>query len=230
MEQSKIWNHFQSPDAVIDIFQQSLPRYRHLANHTRHGETVLNIGVGRGGLERLLLQRGIRTYSLDPGPAVIAQIREDLDLGEQAQTGWSQALPFADTMFDAVVMTEVLEHLSDEVITQSLGEISRVLKPGGRFMGTVPADENLHEGHVLCPHCGQSFHRWGHVQSFSEKRLHNLLQLQFNPIHVSRQYFGDWAHLNWKGRITWCIKKVLVRLGVRGSTENLFFLARKATS
>lgn len=227
MEQSKIWDHFQSTESAVDIFQQSLPRYADLAAHTRTGDKVLNIGVGKGGLERLLLQRGIDVYCLDPGTKAIEHVRAALGLGEKAQVGWSQSMPFEAEMFDVVVMSEVLEHLADDVLAATLREVRRILKPGGRLIGTVPADENLADGYVMCPHCGEPFHRWGHVQSFTRERLQALMQPVFGQVQVSRHYYGDWSHLNWKGRITWVLKKILVRIGVHGGVENHFFMAVK---
>jgi SAM-dependent methyltransferase len=45
--------------------------------------------------------------------------------------------PFQDEEFDAVVLTEVLEHLR-EYPARSLGEILRILRPGGRLYLTTP--------------------------------------------------------------------------------------------
>lgn len=47
-----------------------------------------------------------------------------------------QGLPFANASFDAVVLGEVLEHVVDPRFV--LGELRRVLNPGGVFVGSVP--------------------------------------------------------------------------------------------
>jgi SAM-dependent methyltransferase len=51
--------------------------------------------------------------------------------------GDARALPFPDDTFDVVITSEVLEHIQDDVA--AIGEMVRVLRPGGRFAATVPA-------------------------------------------------------------------------------------------
>jgi SAM-dependent methyltransferase len=228
MQQEKIWAYFQAGGDSGDVFAQARPRYEFLSERVRRGEHVLNIGVGRGGLEALLLAKGVKVSCLDPGMQAIEALREKHQLGERAQTGYSQAMPFPDAEFDVVVMSEVLEHLEDEVLARTLIEVRRVLKPEGHFIGTVPADENLQAEQVMCPHCGQLFHRWGHLQSFDEGRLRKLLSGGFQDVSVSRHYFGDRVGLNLKGRLGWAIKKGLVLLGVKGGGETYFFSARRS--
>jgi hypothetical protein len=57
-----------------------------------------------------------------------------------------QALSFPCDVFDAVVTNEVLEHVPS--IDAALGEIFRVLKPGGWHVGTVPFAADQDEGIV----------------------------------------------------------------------------------
>lgn len=52
-------------------------------------------------------------------------------------------LDVPDASFDAVVLTEVLEHVAEP--EQVLGELRRVLRPGGRLFLTVPFVGELHE-------------------------------------------------------------------------------------
>ena len=227
MHQEKIWQYFQNDDEVGDAVFNARPRYEFVANQITPGMRVLNIGVGRGGLESILVDRKIRVSSLDPGEKSIERVRRQFGLGDAAKVGFSQDMPFADAEFDVVVVCEVLEHLSDEVIAATFDEAERVLKPGGRFMGTLPADENLSESRVICPHCGEAFHRWGHLQSFTEQRLRTMLSTKFRDVRISRRYFGEGRSLNWKGRLIWSLKRTMVQLGVKGSLESYFFSAAR---
>ena len=54
-----------------------------------------------------------------------------------------KVFPFDDNTFDVVLLSEVLEHLFEP--NQILGEIYRVLKPGGKLILTCPFAWNEHE-------------------------------------------------------------------------------------
>lgn len=57
--------------------------------------------------------------------------------------GSAEDMPFAENMFDAVVCTQVFEHLQNP--DKAASEIRRVLKPGGYCLLTVPQTNELHE-------------------------------------------------------------------------------------
>jgi ubiquinone/menaquinone biosynthesis C-methylase UbiE len=57
--------------------------------------------------------------------------------------GSAVAIPFADSSFDFVLCSEVLEHVPDP--RRAIGEIARVLRPGGRLVLTVPFLYPIHE-------------------------------------------------------------------------------------
>ena len=171
MQQTKIWDYFQNNPDVGNLAFNAELRYQYLADRIQNGMNVLDIGVGRGGLERLLVSKGVNVYCLDPNKESIDYLRAEFDLGDRARVGFSQEIPFENERFDVVIMSEVLEHLSDKKFEKTLEEVCRVLRPGGKFIGTVPATEDLLVSRVVCPDCAKVFHRWGHVQSFSQELL-----------------------------------------------------------
>ena len=123
--------------------------------------------------------------------------------------------------------SEVLEHLDEAELRRTLAEANRVLRSGGRFLGTVPAEETLDEQRVVCPDCGRRFHRWGHEQSFTPSRLQALLDETFDGAEVHRRWFVAWDLLNWKGKLLAASRKSLAVAGIWGSGHNLVFSAPK---
>jgi SAM-dependent methyltransferase len=225
MNQEAIWEYFQNE--APSSFDGSEARIKFLVSQLPSHGKVLNIGIGAGVFERLATARGLDVYSLDPSQRSIENLRDQLDLGDKAQVGYSRDIPFSDGSFQAVVMSEVLEHLDDRTIADTIKEVERVLVPGGAFLGTVPARESLHEQAVVCPCCEAKFHRWGHQQSFDVARMRTLLNGHFVMASVREVYFVNWSTLNWKGRLVAGFKQTLLASGIHGSGENIYFLGRK---
>lgn len=227
MNQDVIWDHFQNEG--VAAFNQSNARLEFLVRRLKAGERALNIGVGSGLLEALAARNSVEIWSLDPSQRAIEQVRASLGLGDHAQAGYSQNLPFADDKFDVVIMTEVLEHLDPEVCEKSLSEVRRVLKIGGRLIGTVPARERLADSEVVCPNCEHHFHRWGHQASFDVHSLTALLEREFEVETVDERFFNEWKSVGWFRRLTGLLKKFLSwrGLGTYGIARNLFFVAHK---
>ena len=227
VDQGKIWEHFQNEG--IDSFSQSRGRLEFLVRRLAPGLRVLNIGVGNGTFEALSLRKGLDVWSLDPSERAIARLRQELALGEKAQVGFSQNIPFPDEHFDAVIMSEVLEHLDDLVLEATLSEIHRVLRRDGMFLGTVPARENLADSHVVCPHCAHQFHRWGHQRTFDVAGLSRALNHKFRLVEVGEHFFIDWSSVGWWRKLQGLVKKLLSwrGIGTYGVCRNIFFLVRK---
>lgn len=233
MAHDLIWDYLQTN--VPEGFEGSRARNALVLQYVTDlirppGAKLLNVGVGVGLLEESAMRAGFEVYSLDPSEGSIELLRQRMEIGGRAQPGFAQSMPFADSTFDAVVMSEVLEHLTDEVLSSTLREVTRVLRPGGIFAGTVPARENLAESVVICPHCGERFHRWGHHQSFDPARLQALLSASLRVIRIDERPIVNWATLNWKGKSIALTKLGLRGLGQHGRGENLVFVAVKPES
>lgn len=74
-------------------------------------------------------------------------------------------LPFRPGSFDVVVASDVLEHIDDDA--RAVGEVARVLRPGGAFIFSVPAHPWL-----FGPHDAALFHRRRYV----ERGLRHLVE------------------------------------------------------
>jgi ubiquinone/menaquinone biosynthesis C-methylase UbiE len=227
MSQDVIWEHFQNEG--VESFNQAAPRLEFLVRRIRPGERVLNIGVGSGALEALAARKCVEINALDPSARAIAKLQESLALGDRAKVGYGQAIPFESDQFDAVIMSEVLEHLDQAIRDGTLDEVYRVLKPNGRLLGTVPARENLSQAEVVCPHCERHFHRWGHQATYDVNSLHALLSQKFEVGIVEEHFFNEWDSARWSRRLTGLLKKFLSwrGLGTYGQARNIFFVARK---
>lgn len=230
MEQQRIWDHFQT--TRVDAFDKAGGRYAAVVAEVRRqmggdGGRLLNIGIGAGRIERLLLARGWRVASLDPSVDAVAPLAA---LGVDARCGLAQQMPFEDASFDIVVASEVLEHIEPEVRSAVLSEIVRVLVPGGCFVGTVPYREVLADSEVICPGCGKVFHRWGHVSSFDLQSLQSELAGPFEAVACRRRSFVDWAAARSPTRwLKAVVQSVLGRMGEPIANPGILFAARKTT-
>ena len=97
------------------------------------GRRVLDLGCRYGALTRAYVE-GNEVVGVDVDHEALAAAAK---LG--IETVWADAdepLPFADSTFDVVVAGELLEHVRspDRVVA----EARRLLRPGGRIVGSVP--------------------------------------------------------------------------------------------
>jgi SAM-dependent methyltransferase len=67
-------------------------------------------------------------------------------------------LPFADSQFDFVILTAVLEHVLDP--NRVVSEVSRVLKPGGVVFAVTPFMQQVHMGAFDFHRFTDLGHRW----------------------------------------------------------------------
>ncbi len=223
-----IWKHYQNRS--IESFDDAIPRLEHLLDRIQRMQgggkkpRVLNIGAGSGYLERAALGRGWPVSSLDLDQETVERLRGE---GVDAWCGAMEDMPLESGRLDFVVASEVLEHLDDDQRAAGIREVHRVLKDGGCFIGTVPYRENLAQGMVVCPKCGEVFHRWGHQISFDPARL----KADFGPVfpRVKTRVTG---YLRFRQRHPKAMLANLARYGlallrVPISTTSLLFMAFK---
>jgi SAM-dependent methyltransferase len=225
--QNKVWRHFQNISP--ETFEGARPRLDWIIKaiskktHTQIPR-VLNIGAGNGYLEEIARRNGWDSYSLDPDTDTIKRLNEK---GVKGQVGYIERMPFDEKNFDFVVASEVLEHLDEESCRKAIMEVFRVLVQGGWFIGTVPYCENLLLNQVVCPKCGEVFHRWGHKQSFDIPSIHNELSTFFEIFRVERTAFVSFRGRRIAGKMKSLIRLVLAKYGSLIAAPNIYFEVRK---
>lgn len=102
----------------------------------RDGMDVLDVGCGTGIQLADYQRAGCRVSGIDASPSMLAVARRRLGDKASLRLGDATRLPYADQAFDLVLASTVLHEMSPGARAAALGEIRRVLRPGGRVLLT----------------------------------------------------------------------------------------------
>jgi SAM-dependent methyltransferase len=103
------------------------------------GERILDLASPKV-LAAVLARQGVRVMSVD-------QLKREIETwralagdvpGLELQVADGRALPFAGESFDHAYSISVLEHIEEPGDADALRELSRVVRPGGRVLVTLP--------------------------------------------------------------------------------------------
>jgi demethylmenaquinone methyltransferase/2-methoxy-6-polyprenyl-1,4-benzoquinol methylase len=128
---------YDALSAALSFWQD--PRWRRAlvsAVAPRAGERVLDVATGTGMVAAELLARcECSVVGIDQSAAMLAAAHARFAGSERSRVelieGQAEALPFAAESFDAVTFTYLLRYVDDPAAT--VGELARVLRPGGRI-------------------------------------------------------------------------------------------------
>jgi SAM-dependent methyltransferase len=123
------WQDGFSEGADPEYEEQILPI---AAEHLVGASEVLDVGCGEGQVARLASRLGARrVVGVDPTAAQVVEATARGGGPSYARSG-AASLPFGSETFDAVVACLVFEHIRE--VDAAIAEVSRVLRPGGRFL------------------------------------------------------------------------------------------------
>ena len=136
--QSFYETHHKEGQRLNQSFLENI-RGRLFSNWIGKNKKVLDLGGRDGTLTKHFIEKNHVTLA-DIDENALEYAKKTYKV-ETMQVDLNQSLPFKDNSFDVVVMAEVLEHLPYPNIT--LGEIKRVLKTNGKFIGNLPLAYHL---------------------------------------------------------------------------------------
>ena len=123
----------QPATALWRVFEVEVVRAR-----LNGGGRALDLGCGDGSLATLLFENvsTLEWTGLDLNERDVSLARHR-DVYTSLVVGSAAAIPAADASFDLVFSNSALEHMP--ALDTVIGEVARVLKPGGRLVFTVPS-------------------------------------------------------------------------------------------
>jgi SAM-dependent methyltransferase len=122
------WAHFAPLEIQTTPSAGQLVRFAGIGA----GQRVLDVACGTGVVAITAARRGASVTALDLTPELLVRARENADLAGVAvdfHEGDVEALPFPDAAFD--VVTSQYGHMFAPRPAVAIGEMLRVLKPGG---------------------------------------------------------------------------------------------------
>jgi demethylmenaquinone methyltransferase/2-methoxy-6-polyprenyl-1,4-benzoquinol methylase len=124
--------HYDRTNAFLSVGNAYLWRMHTVrAVAPQAGERILDIAAGTGTSSAALARTGARVVAVDFSGGMIAEGRKRHSNIEFIEAD-AEKLPFGDEEFDAVTISFGLRNVNQPKI--ALGEMYRVLKPGGRLV------------------------------------------------------------------------------------------------
>jgi ubiquinone/menaquinone biosynthesis C-methylase UbiE len=119
---------------------------RRLAGYLAGSRSALDVGTGGGRTAAALHESGITdVWGIDPSPYMLQHAASDHPELRFAQ-GLAEKTGFSDERFDAVAICFVLHEIPVRHLRRCLGELRRILEPGGRIAICEPSRAQLDGG------------------------------------------------------------------------------------
>ena len=191
--------HYQKDAEVFDYFEERD------CSATKHDErrlreyilslipkdviNVLDVGSGGAWVAGKLCKEKVNVCSFDisvkNAKSALQNVKSDF---HTAVAGDALNPPFADNSFDAIIASEVIEHIVEP--GDFVNKLLPLLKPEGKLIISTPYKEKIHIS--ICIHCNQPTPQNAHLHSFDEKKLELF---SFNKSNYSYYIFGNKALL-----------------------------------
>lgn len=185
----KLWDE-KNDRGIIDKNDNPMAfdRYNSFADLIPNSNiNVLNIGVGAGDLEALVLnkKKKLKWYGIDIAEESIRNMSRNFPRGSYIK-GNILDFTYKKNFFDICLASEVLEHIPPHKIFKVYENVLHILKKGGKFIVSVPLNEGLEKM------VKEGYNPNAHVRTYTEKLIKAELKIAgFNVIKEKKLYaFG----------------------------------------
>lgn len=162
-------------------FQAHLFGYDDLLRRMPAGAHILDLGCGEGYGPARLATKAEFVTATDVATDAVAHAASRYVRGNLAFAVCDAThLPFRRDSFDVVCSLQVIEHFSDT--DRHLGEIARILKPGGLYYVTTPNISKMGEAERANPY---------HLRDFDAADLRSALEKHFGDVRLEGMFYVE---------------------------------------
>jgi len=181
-------DHFPIPDELVNVAAHIRDAWvAQKASSLKQGSRVLDAGAGETQYRKLFSHCDYKTQDFAQYEGSSSGILKEIwNYGQLDYICDITSIPVPDCFFDAVLCTEVLEHVPKPIDT--LGEFSRILAPNGRLFLSAPLSCGIHQ---------QPFHYYGGYSPFFYKKFLKKFGfeiVEIKPIGGLMKHVGQELH------------------------------------
>lgn len=136
------WSRYRSGvpayDPWLDAYQSDLERAK--------VRQFLDLGCGTGADTQYLIERGYSVLSADYSQSALESVRRFIPGSETRYVDMNALLPFGDGQFPVVVADMSLHYFDRKTTVRLMGEIKRILSPGGVLLTRVSSTNDIAYG------------------------------------------------------------------------------------
>jgi len=131
-------------------------------------KTVLEVGAGDGRILRELGKAGaLKCFGVDVSMEAARRVK-----GAGVCVCDAGKIPFKDGEFDLILAADLLEHIKEESLGQTVSEITRVSKK--YILINSPYKDIIAWPVSLCNACGREFNVYGHLRSIDMRLINRF--------------------------------------------------------